>query len=99
MPPKSRKTTTKLTKYRADRDFNEVRAGDVLELADDHPYVATGYLEKVDEKADADAPDEERVAPDLSSTTTGEQAGGEAVATPAEGGAPGGGDEGAGGAR
>jgi hypothetical protein len=31
--------------YRADRDFNHFVKGEVYELPDDDPYVATGYLE------------------------------------------------------
>lgn len=52
MASTSKKTTRQ---YRADRDFNELKAGDVVEMADDHPYLSTGYMQEVTDGADADA--------------------------------------------
>lgn len=85
------------TRYVADRDFNEVKAGDVLELDEDHPYTRTGYLVKVDEQSEAAADEQqgdERLPAALSRTSTGEAADGDAVVPAAEGGADSGADEG-----
>lgn len=64
MPPKTK--TTKTKQYRADRSFNELNVGDVVEMADDHPYLQTGYMQPVEAEAKPEA------APEVTgmSTTT-----------------------------
>jgi hypothetical protein len=70
--------------YRADRDFDHFRMGEVVELDEDNPYVNTGYLEEWEPQ---EAPEVEPV-PSLASTTVRPETGGDGAApaqgTPAE---------------
>jgi hypothetical protein len=68
VPPK-KKATTKL--YESDRDFNELRKGDRVEMEDDHPYLKTGYMQEVNDAPAAKATDGETVT-GMSTTTVSE---------------------------
>ncbi|MET0273773.1 MAG: hypothetical protein ABW360_12350 [Phenylobacterium sp.] len=52
MPPKKKASTAKT--YEADRDFNELRKGDRVEMEEDHPYLLTGYMQEVKDGAAAE---------------------------------------------
>lgn len=62
--------------YRADRDFDHFRMGEVVELDEDNPYVNTGYLEDWEPQ---EAPEVEPV-PSLASTTIRPETGGDGAA-------------------
>jgi hypothetical protein len=54
--------------YKADRDFDHFRVGEVYELDEEDPYVRTGYLEVFEPEAPAEA--EAEVLPAGLSETT-----------------------------
>ena len=69
MPGKTKKTTTR--EYVADRDFNELHKGDRVEMEDDHPYLATGYMQLASEVDAAAKKAAEDAAADTSQEVTG----------------------------
>jgi hypothetical protein len=71
VPGKTRTTKTTTRRYRADRAFNELNAGDVVEMKDDHPYLQTGYMQPVEDDAAASADTSQEVA-GMSTTTVSE---------------------------
>lgn len=71
--------------YRADRSFNDLKVGDQVELADDHPYLKTGYMIEVGGEQEAAQQEADQAAADALAASGEQRAEGLAGGTSDEG--------------